>query len=82
MADKHGAFRKQALGAFVRSVRDRVTPQQAGIAGGQRRRTPACVAKKWPSFVISALPGTPGLNRGAMCLCRPLFGRGLLPYCK
>ncbi|MGO3123891.1 MAG: helix-turn-helix transcriptional regulator [Advenella sp.] len=40
MADKHGAFRKQALGTFVRSVRDRVTPQQAGIAGGQRRRTP------------------------------------------
>jgi transcriptional regulator with XRE-family HTH domain len=40
MADKHGAFRKQALGAFVRSARDRVTPQQAGIAGGQRRRTP------------------------------------------
>lgn len=40
MADKHGALRKQALGAFVRSARDRVTPQQAGIAGGQRRRTP------------------------------------------
>ena len=40
MAEKHGAFRKQALGAFVRSARDRVTPQQAGIAGGQRRRTP------------------------------------------
>ncbi len=40
MADKHGALRKQALGEFVRSARDRVTPQQAGIAGGQRRRTP------------------------------------------
>lgn len=39
--DKAGAsLKKLALGEFVRNIRARVTPQMAGLAHGQRRRTP------------------------------------------
>ncbi|WP_159991663.1 helix-turn-helix transcriptional regulator [Pelistega ratti] len=32
--------KKQLLGEFVRHARARITPQMAGLSGGQRRRTP------------------------------------------
>lgn len=34
------SLRRQALGAFVRSARSRMTPQMAGLPEGVRRRTP------------------------------------------
>jgi transcriptional regulator with XRE-family HTH domain len=36
----HGAQRRAALGAFLRSRRERLTPSDVGLTGGPRRRTP------------------------------------------
>lgn len=41
VADAEGSsLRRQALGAFVRSARSRLSPQSAGLPEGTRRRTP------------------------------------------
>ncbi|MGN5378609.1 hypothetical protein ACQ4WX_17695 [Streptomyces lasalocidi] len=41
--------RRRELAAFLRSRRERVTPEQVGLPRGPRRRTPACAARRSPS---------------------------------
>src|SRR5262245_20516164 len=41
LAQRNGtALRRRELGAFVRSRRERITPDQVGLASYRRRRTP------------------------------------------
>ena len=58
--------RRSEFGDFLRSRRQRLTPEggrpAGGRAGGAR---PACGARKWPSSPASASTGTSGSNRGA-----------------
>lgn len=43
------AIRRRELGAFLRSRRERISPQQVGMVPGGRRRTPGLRRERWPS---------------------------------
>lgn len=43
------ADRRTELAAFLRTRRERISPEDVGLPPGTRRRTAACGARSWPS---------------------------------
>ena len=46
MTTVNGHHRRAELAAFLRARRERITPEQAGLPPGSRRRTRACAARR------------------------------------
>lgn len=59
---------KQELGAFLRSRRERLRPQDVGLPSGPRRRTPGLRREEVDQSLVlfSAPPGSPGAEALAL----------------
>ena len=69
-APRDDAARRAELAAFLRSRRERITPEQVGLPRGARRRTPGLRREEVAHLGRSGSPGTPGWNRPGTSMYR------------
>ena len=58
------------LGDFLRSRRDRLSPEAVGLPGGRRRRTPGLRREEVAQSPASASTGTSASSRAAASVLR------------